>query len=121
MMSNLQRTITQLMKPKLIIGLLLVLVGTNLFTFATTRYLTTKHVLTRAEERMDAALKKEGLYESVFPKDRPLSVEISLAISQAGGWYYWENDAVIYWGGAILLVITGLAATRYEQRKKSAG
>jgi hypothetical protein len=69
------------LKTKHLIGLILVLAGTNLFTFTTTRYLTTKYVLTRADERMDAALKKEGLYETVYPMDQPHSVAISLAIS----------------------------------------
>ena len=36
------------MKVKYCIALVLVLVGTNLFTFASTRYWTTKHVLIQA-------------------------------------------------------------------------
>ena len=109
------------MKTKHFIALVLVIAGTNLFTFATTRYLTTKHVLTRAQERMDAALKKEGLYEQVHPDDRPRSVGIELAIKLAGGMYYWFNDALIFWGAAGLLTLSGLAVTRYEPRSKDAG
>ncbi len=97
------------------------LVGTNLFTFATARYWTTKHVLTRAQERMDSALKKEGLYEQFYPSDRPRSVSLTFAIPFAGGMYYWWNDGLIYWGAAILLILSGLAVTRYEPRTKDAG
>jgi hypothetical protein len=106
---------------KNLVALVLVLAGTNLFTFATTRYLTTKDVLTQAQERMNAALKKEGLYEEVFPDDRARSVAIVLAIPLAGGMYYWWNDGLKYWGAAIVFILSGLAVTRYETRRKNAG
>ena len=109
------------MKTKHLIALVLVLVGTNLFTFATTRYWTTRHVLTRAQERMDAALKKEGLYEQVFPSERARSVPLSLAIPLAGGMHYWWNDGLIFWGAAILFTLSGLAVTRYKPRTREAG
>ena|SRR5579872_5379237 len=107
------------MKTKLLVALILVLAGTNLFTFAASRYWTTKHVLTLAQERMDAALKKEGLYEQVYPSDRPRSVPLTLAIHQAGGMYYWWNDGLIYWGAAGVLTLSGLAVTRYEPQTKA--
>ena len=108
------------MKPKYLIALVLVLCGTNLFTFATTRYLITKAVLTRAQQRMDAALKREGLYEHLHPDNRPPSVGIEVAIRLAGGMYYWYNDALVYWGVAVLLALSGLAVARYEPRKPTA-
>jgi hypothetical protein len=37
---------------------------------------------------MTAALKKESLYDLIFPPDRPRSVSIVLAIPLAGGMYY---------------------------------
>lgn len=109
------------MKTKHFKALVLVLLGTNLFTFATTRYWTTKHVLTRAQERMDTALRKEGLYEQFYPSDRPRSVPLTLAIPLAGGMYYWWNDGLLYWGAAVLLTLSGVAVTRYEPPKKAAG
>ena len=109
------------MKTKHLVALVLVLLGTNLFTFASTRYWTTKHVLTRAQERMDAALKAEGLYEQVYPSDRPRSVPLSLAIGLAGGMYYWWNDGLIYWGAAVLFILSGLAVFRYRAPTKDAG
>lgn len=109
------------MKTKHLIALVLVLVGTNLFTFSTTRYWTTKHVLTRAQERMDSALKKEGLFEQFYPSDRPRSVPLTLAIPLAGGMYYWWNDGLIFWGAAVLLTLSGLAVTRHKPRTRDAG
>ena len=109
------------MKIKHLVAMVLVLVGTNLFTFATVRYWTTKHVLTRAEKRMETALKNEGLYEQVYPSDRAGSVPLLVAIPLAGGLYYWWNDGLLYRGAAILFTFSGLAATRYEPRAKDPG
>ena len=106
------------MKTNHMIALIFVLAGTNLFTFATTRYLTTKEVLTTAKHRMDSALKREGLYELVFRPDRPQSVPLSLAISQAGGNYYWWNDGLPYWGAAALLTITGVFVPFVQSRRQ---
>jgi hypothetical protein len=105
------------MKPKYIIALALVLAGTNLFTFATTRHLTTEEVLTRAQERMDTALENHGLYTQVHPEDRPRSADLELAINLAGGMYYWYNEAVVCWGAAAILTFSGLAVSRYQPRR----
>ena len=67
---------------------------------------------------MDAALKKEGLYEQVYPSDRRQSVPLTLAIPLAGGMYYWWNDGLLYWGAGGFLVILGVLVTRLEQRRK---
>lgn len=106
-------------KPKYFIALALVLIGTNLFTFATTRYWTTKHVLTQAQDNLDAALKKEGLYDKIYPPDHPRNVAIMWAIGHSGGMYYWWNDGLIYWGAAVVLTLSGLAVTRFEPRAKT--
>jgi hypothetical protein len=95
-------------KTKLLFSFILVLVGTNLFTYATTRYTTTKEVLTQAGKRMDVVLKQEGLYEQIYPSDRPPRHTIHVAISQAGGMYYWWNEGLLWWGGAVLLTVTGV-------------
>ena len=108
------------MKTKLFIGLVLVLLGTDLFTYATSRYMTTKYVLTRARERMEAALKKEELYEQVYRTDQPRIGPISLAISQAGGMYYWWNDGLVFWGAAVLLTATGILVPFVQPRRMNA-
>ena len=64
------------MKLKHLIALMFIIAGTNVFTFATTRYWTTKHVLTRAQERMETALKKDGLYETVYAPERSQRVQL---------------------------------------------
>jgi len=111
---------TRSVKAKVLISLLLVLLGTNLFTYATTRYKTTKGVLTRAGERMDEALKKEGLYEQVYSAEHPRFISITQAISLAGGMYYWWNDALTYWGAAGLLIIIGVLVPFVRRRRTHA-
>jgi hypothetical protein len=106
-------------KTKYLIALALVLIGTNLFTYATARYWTTRHVLTRAHERVVAALDRQRSGE-IRPGQSP-DREIMTAVSMAGGRYYWWNDGLIYWGAAFLFTFSGLAVTRYEPRKKDAG
>ena len=81
------------MKTKHLIALVLVLLGTNIFTYATARYWTTGHVLTRAQERTYAALRKEGLYELIYPPEKfptakPPNISVFMAIHEAGGMYY---------------------------------
>jgi uncharacterized membrane protein len=111
-------------KTKHFIGLVLVLVGTNLFTFAASRYWTTQHVLIRAQDRLDAALTKDGLYDQVYPipdgRPRPQSVDIPLAVRNAGGSYYWWNAAIGYWLVGVLLVLVGVGIMFYVPQKKPA-
>jgi hypothetical protein len=103
-------------KPKHIIALILVLIGTNLFTFATSRYWTTRHVLKRAEEGVLAVLEKQEIV-AASPDDNPYA-EIPRAVRGAGGIYYWWNDGVIHWGAGVVLILSGLAVTRFEPLKK---
>jgi hypothetical protein len=105
-------------KAKYLVGLVLVLVGTNLFTFATTRYQTTRDVLTAAKERVTATLRKEGYYDTPTPAD-PHGVKINLAISQAGGMYYWWNDGLVYWGAAVVLTLSGFAVMCFRPRENA--
>jgi hypothetical protein len=65
---------------------------------------------------MDAGLKKENLYEQ-----RSKTAEIVFAIRNAGGLYFWWNQAAIYWGGSAFLILSGLAVTRYKPRPKDEG
>ena len=113
------------MKTKHFIGLFLVIIGTNLFTFSIARYWTTQHVLTRAQERLDEVLRKDGLYDQIYfvPEHGKIPsqvVDIPLAIRNAGGMYYWWNDAIGYWFFGVLLVPFGIGIMFYEPRKKIA-
>ena len=111
------------MRIKHYIGLVLVLVGTNLFTFAASRYWTTQHVLKRADERFEVALGTNGLYNQFYPSDGKIphqTFEVLLAIKNAGGSYYWWNDAIGYWFWSVLLIPSGIGIMFYEPRKKPA-
>jgi hypothetical protein len=104
------------MKAKWLIALILVLIGTNLFTFATSRYWTTRHVLKRAEEGVIAVMERQEIV-AASPDDNPYA-EIPRAVRGAGGIYYWWNDGVIHWGAGVVLILSGIAATRYQPGTK---
>jgi hypothetical protein len=106
------------MKLKHLVALVLVLVGTNLFTFATSRYWTTKDVLTRARERVSAVRERQRAGEQRHGQS-PES-QIDMAIGMAGGMYYWWNDGLLYWGVGGLLTISGILVTRLDIRKTNA-
>src|SRR6266436_801720 len=107
------------MKTKHFVALVLLLAGTNLFTYATARYWTTHLVLTRARERVKAVLEKQRA-EGQRPDQSPES-GIDMAVSMAGGMYGWWNDGLSYWGSGAVLVISGILVTQLETRKKNAG
>ncbi len=113
------------MKKSTILGLLLVLLGTNVFTYATTRYLTTRRVLDGAERRLHERLKEAGYYDMVFPPNDERGIRIvpviSNAILNAGGDYYWWNDGLLFWATAALLTFAGAALTQYRPRIKHEG
>jgi hypothetical protein len=74
---------------------------------------------------LDAVLKKDGLYDQIYAlqqpdKIPPQIVDIPLAIRNAGGMYYWWNDAIGYWFIGVLLVPFGIGIMFYEPRKKIA-
>jgi hypothetical protein len=105
------------MKCTNIIALIMVLLGVIMITYATTRYWTTKHVLTAAQDRMNSALKSHGLHEHVYAYESSDPPRIALAIPLAGGMYYWWNKAIPYWAAGFVLVFSGLAVTRYRPKK----
>ena len=110
------------MKIKYLIAFTLLLVGTNLFTFATTRYETTNYVLTRAQDRMDKALITDGLYDKVYAYPsgpvRPEFVDMLLAIRNAGGLYFGANERIPYWIGSFFCIIFGILLPFHEPRRK---
>ena len=106
------------MKTKYLLAFILVLLGTNVFTFATARYWTTRHVLTRAHESVVAVLDKQRAGE-LRPGQTP-EMQIQRAVSMAGGMYYWWNDGLAYWGVGAIFTLSGLAVMAYEPRRKDA-
>ncbi|MAE59954.1 MAG: hypothetical protein CMJ49_01205 [Planctomycetaceae bacterium] len=105
-------------KSNVIVSIVFILIGTNVFTYATARYLTTSIVLSRAEQRTESALRDrlrdQGIPEQVFQNNR--QAKIGYAIRSAGGMYYWWNTALAYWGIGILLTVTGLAVPFVRSR-----
>ena len=109
------------MKAHHVLSLLLCVAGSNLMTFGITRHWTTQHVLTRAQDRMVAALRDAGVYDQLYPQGRARTASLRLAIPLAGGMYFWWNDALIYWGSGAVFLASGLAASRYAPRKAKTG
>ncbi|MFO1498662.1 MAG: hypothetical protein U1G07_09760 [Verrucomicrobiota bacterium] len=112
------------MKAKAVVAFVLMVLGTNLLTYATTRYLITHGVLTRAKQRLDDGLRREGVYNVVYPDDERIiriAPTISTAIANAGGLYYWRNQALPYWAVGVVVTISGLLVTQLRHRTKNAG
>ena len=105
-------------KAKHLIALILVLIGTNLFTFACSRYWTTRHVLSQASERVSTVMEQQESGDTA--PDFSSWPRIRHAIEWAGGRYYWWNDGLIYWGSGVVLILSGLAVTRYQPGPKVA-
>jgi len=109
---------TLLMKIKYIIALVLILAGTNLFSYAATRYATTESVLIQAGNRTTDFLEKEGILKADGIDNLPLRNGILIRIHTAGGIYFWGNDGrVLCLLGGVLTAI-GIVVTRYEPARK---
>lgn len=112
------------MKAKFLIGLVLMLVGTNLFTYATTHYWTTSYVLPRALSGTYSALRQAGHYDLIYPPEtnsteqKPNS-SVFMAINMAGGMYYWWNDGILYWIAGGLLTVSGVLVPFVQSRQRA--
>lgn len=105
---------SRIMKAR--IALLLLLAGTNVFTYATTRYWTTDHVLSRAAERVLDVQQRQR--EGRLPPHQPPEQAVRLAISMAGGMYHWWNDGLPFWGLGAVLTISSFLVTKLELTKE---
>ena len=107
------------MKSKYLVALVLVLMGTNLFTFATTRYWATEYLLGRADDRMTAVFQKQGALEIREDQYSRFRKDMMMAVGMAGGNYNWWNEATFYWAGGVVLTISGLLFLTLEPRKQN--
>ena len=98
------------MKTKNFVALGLLLIGTNVFTYATTRYWTTDHVLSSAEDRVAKVIERRRAGEERPGQD--YESQIQIAVGMAGGMYHWYNDALLFWGVGGVLVVSGLLTAR---------
>lgn len=98
------------------VAICLMLVGTNLITYAATRYATTERVLKNAQTRFTSAITRFPSLQSQFnaTNDAPLK----LAIPMAGGMYYWYNDSLPYWGAGVFLTASGLLVPFVSARRR---
>ena len=105
-------------RSTLIVAFICLLLGTNVLTCTTTRYLTTRKVLTRAQQRMETVLRDEGVFERLSTGEH--GAQFRLAIPLAGGRYYGYNDALPYWGVGIVLLAAGALIPFARNRRSPA-
>ena len=101
-------------KSRFFIASAFLVLGTALFTYATTRTWTTELVLSRASDRVSEYLEAKNLLIGVSNQDVDIDKETHVearslvgAVAGSGGMYYWWNDAVPYWGGGLFLLVVG--------------
>ncbi|HRX84762.1 MAG TPA: hypothetical protein P5572_07070 [Phycisphaerae bacterium] len=93
---------------------LLLVAGTNICTYAYTRYVTTRVVVTAALDRTKIFLEDEGYYPHdqaggrVTEKQFVAAKQLLSGLSLAGGLCYWWNDSLPYHGLGILMTATGV-------------
>lgn len=107
------------------IAVLILLAGTNVCTYAYTRYATTRNVLTSAQASANEFLEQQG-YVTHLERglDRTKSEEQYISakqmlghISGAGGMYHWWNASLPFYGVGILLISVGVLLP-YVRRKQ---
>jgi len=104
------------MRPKNAVALFLVIIGTNIFTYAFTRRATTERLLTRAQNRMIATIKKDGYYAAAYPSELP--PHVTYALYGEGGRYFWHNEALSYFALGGCLIAFGYVVARVDIKKK---
>jgi hypothetical protein len=95
--------------------ILLLLAGTNLCTYAYTRYATTLTVLTKARASTEGFLREQGYLPGPDGNGRTRSddeyvsaMTLIVRVISAGGMLYWWNDSLPYYGLGILLTAVGI-------------
>jgi hypothetical protein len=114
-----------IMRAKCLFALGLLLVGTNVFTYAYTRYRTTARVASKSVSAAKRFLEDQAFLVSdrnapeATPEKHRAANDLISRISLSGGMYYWNNDALPYYGASILLVSTGLMLPWVRARKEN--
>ncbi len=96
------------MKTNMIIGLMLVFLATNIFTYAATRYWTVDHVISAAHERVKLTMQKQQSGEMKPSLGQSPESQIFMAISMTEGLYHGENSFIFYCWLAPSLFLTGI-------------
>jgi hypothetical protein len=106
------------------ISAILLIIGTNVFTYAQTRFVTTDRVVGKAKSAAEEFLVQNGFLPP-FESAPPVSVndkivcgkEFITRIGEAGGSKRWRNHSVPFLGLGILLAVTG-ALLQFVTKKK---
>ena len=111
-------------RSQFLFSLIFMLAGAVLFTYASTRTWTTEKVLTRAKANVQSCLEGNGVYPSLrHPREDadPNAVvefrKVLGCVTEAGGMYYWWNDAIPYWGWGAFLFAAGVVVIFYRSRQ----
>jgi hypothetical protein len=96
------------MKWNVLIGVILVVVATNLFTYAATRYWIADDILTHARERARLTMEKQKSGELLPNTGQSSESQVLMAISMTEGMYRGENTFIFYVWFAPSLFLTGL-------------
>jgi hypothetical protein len=96
------------MKWNVIVGVILVIVATNLFTYAATRYYIGDIIITKAHERARVTMEKQKSGEIQPNIGQSRESQILMAISMTEGMYHGEDTFIFYLWFAPSLLLTGL-------------
>lgn len=114
-------------KHQYLIAATLIVVGSNIFTYAATRQWTTKLVLTRSTDTVEQFLVERNLFygpgnhatvlpQGVYSEGKQLLGRVG----EAGGMYHWGHDSLLYLGLGVFLVLVGLLVPFVGPRREVA-
>jgi hypothetical protein len=95
------------MKWNVIVGVILVIVATNLFTYAATRYRIGDYIITNAREQARITMEKQKTGEMVPNAGQSREGQILMAISMTEGMYHGENTFIFscwFFAPSLLLI-----------------
>lgn len=102
-------------KRQFLVAATLVVVGSNILTYAVTRQRTTERVLTRSWDIIEQFLVERNLaygqsnYDVDIPSDVQIEGKTLLGdVSLVGGLHHWWNGSLPYLGLGVFLVLVGL-------------
>jgi len=113
---------------KAFLSVLLILIGSNICTYAATRYITTRDTLTTARGKVETFLRTSGVLPAI--DDAPMIDPTDLAaagkrlvgdVALAGGMYHWWNDSLPYYGIGIVLCVAGVLTWNLNSRPGGRG
>jgi hypothetical protein len=96
------------MKWNAVLGVMLVIVATNLFTYAATRYWIGDIIISKAHEQARITMDKQKSGELVPSIGQSAESQVLMAVSMTEGMYHGEDTFILYIWIAPSLLLTGL-------------